>query len=182
MTDEIICSECGRPNLIEAEKCWYCQFPLEKPADKETKTDRGSEDEVDPQSGEQDQGIETSNTKGNENDIPEWLKRVRELKKADQEDEEEDDEWRQEKLFGGVTEEKPQRSQRKSEPRNTPKPRAEKTKAHAETPPQPEFNHSLSKHKLNPEKTNNEGKSNEVPAPGQDNLPDGFIPLNTKEG
>ena len=67
--DEIICPECGRPNLIEAEKCWYCQVPLVNQKD-------ASEDLSEP--GGQETGEEAANKKSpaseeNEENLPEWL-------------------------------------------------------------------------------------------------------------
>jgi hypothetical protein len=95
--DEIICPECGRPNLIEAEKCWYCQSPLVKNEDVSEElsgSDAG-------QTGEAASNNKPSASDDNEENLPEWLKRIRELKKADT-PVEEVDEWQQEKLFPGL--------------------------------------------------------------------------------
>ena len=94
--EEITCPQCGRPNLIEAEKCWYCQtvlerdlmtggegnstVPQEKPSTADTKTKPADQMQIDQ-------------------DIPDWLKRIRELKKADEPPEEEDPDWQQQNLF-----------------------------------------------------------------------------------
>ena len=48
--DEIICPECGRPNLAEAEKCWYCQVPLVK-SDGDTGQSEKTLDSADEKSG-----------------------------------------------------------------------------------------------------------------------------------
>ena len=95
--DEIICPECGRPNLVEAEKCWYCQSPL---VSKEEVSEEFSETDAE-QAGEDSAGSQPSAPQENEENLPEWLKRVRELKKADT-PVEEVDEWQQEKLFPGL--------------------------------------------------------------------------------
>ena len=74
--DEIICPECGRPNLVEAEKCWYCQVPL---VSKEDVSEELSETDADRQGKIREQQI--SRLEENEENLPEWLKRIRELKK-----------------------------------------------------------------------------------------------------
>lgn len=96
--DETICPECGRPNLIEAEKCWYCQVPL---INKESLPDETSGSHAE-QLGEENANTKSASLEDNEENLPEWLKRIRELKKADT-PVEELDEWRQEKLFPGLT-------------------------------------------------------------------------------
>jgi hypothetical protein len=101
--DEIICPECGRPNLIEAEKCWYCQVPLVEKEDQSNDSD----DENEANTGQQlDASLDkkSAGTEENEENLPEWLKRIRQLKKADT-PVEEVDEWQQEKLFPGLTQE-----------------------------------------------------------------------------
>ena len=95
--DEIICPECGRPNLIEAEKCWYCQNPLAKTEDD---LEEPSEHDAE-QPSEMASNSKAPSVEENEENLPEWLKRVRELKKADTPIEEVD-EWQQEKLFPGL--------------------------------------------------------------------------------
>ena len=95
--DEIICPECGRPNLIEAEKCWYCQVPL---VSKEDDPDEQSEPDA-QQAGEEAANNKSAASEENDENLPEWLKRIRELKKADT-PVEEVDEWQQEKLFPGL--------------------------------------------------------------------------------
>jgi hypothetical protein len=98
--DEIICPECGRPNLVEAEKCWYCQVPL---VDKEAKEDI-SEAVSESIAGQPDDKTtlnKSTGTEENGENLPEWLKRIRELKKADT-PVEEVDQWQQEKLFPGL--------------------------------------------------------------------------------
>lgn len=93
--EEIICPECGRPNLSEAAKCWYCQKKFEK---KQEFQDNQQQSE----SGNDEQPADTetlSKRPETQEEIPEWLSRVRELKMADEEIEEQRDQWQQEALF-----------------------------------------------------------------------------------
>ncbi len=94
--EEITCPQCGRPNLIEAEKCWYCQAALEK-------NKGGSEENIPvvPKAADDavDIKIEPKDEMRTAQNIPEWLKRVRELKEADQPPEEKDPNWQQQDLF-----------------------------------------------------------------------------------
>ena len=94
--EEIICPQCGRPNLIEAKKCWYCQTVLEENirVSQENNpvipkaTDDSDEKKIDPK-----------DKKQTDHNIPEWLKHVRELKEADHPPEERDPNWQQQDLF-----------------------------------------------------------------------------------
>ena len=113
--DEIICPECGRPNLIEAEKCWYCQVPL---VNQEGASEELSEPDAE-QTGEEITNNISAISEENDENLPGWLKRIRELKKADT-PVEEVDEWQQEKLFPGLIHE------------------ADKTASHTETSTRPQ--------------------------------------------
>jgi len=84
--DEIICSKCGKANLLSDNKCRYCQAPFEKPK---------SENTTEP---------------FEEVEIPEWLIRIRELKKLDEEREKEKEKWRQQTLFGQNTDKQKQKN------------------------------------------------------------------------
>ncbi len=99
--DEKKCPVCGRPNLSQAEKCWYCQTPLEE--QKETKQNSLlSEEELLDQSGEGSSFVQSALEKqsGDQPDsTPEWLRRVRELIAAEKHDEEPVDDWQQQQLF-----------------------------------------------------------------------------------
>jgi len=94
--EEIICPQCGRPNLIEAIKCWYCQTILEN------KTGESEKNISTIPNGNRDK-IETKANSGEEThvdqNIPEWLKHIRDLKEADQPPEEKDPNWQQQDLF-----------------------------------------------------------------------------------
>ncbi len=89
--DEIICPQCGKANLLSDINCRFCQAPLEK-----------SGTEPAPQA-----------------EIPEWLKRIRELKALDEEREKEKEKWRQQTLFGQNNDQQKQKNkvpEKKSEP------------------------------------------------------------------
>lgn len=102
--EEIICPQCGRPNLIKAKKCWYCQIILEKHTGKSQKNTLSvpkiNHEKIEKIADPEEKKLTDQN-------IPEWLRRIRELKKADQPPEEKDPNWRQQDLF--VSEEKPQK-------------------------------------------------------------------------
>jgi hypothetical protein len=104
--EEIICPQCGRPNLIEAEKCWYCQTILEKNMgenkEKSSVIPKAIDDEVEKKI------VPEYEEQSNQN-IPDWLKRVRDLKEADQPPEERDPNWQQQDLF--ISKEKPQKQE-----------------------------------------------------------------------
>ena len=98
--EEIVCPHCGRPNLVEAEKCWYCQTVL-----KVVHQDPNSASEIPLEidaldmDSTQAQSEETHSDNETNKDIPEWLKKVRELKHADQPEEPQDPTWHQEDIF-----------------------------------------------------------------------------------
>jgi hypothetical protein len=94
--EDIICPECGRPNLFEAEKCWYCQIDLQdiKRNEMESHSTESINGDI-----SQDKAEISNSTEESEQFIPEWLKRVRELKEADQPPEENDPSWEQQHLF-----------------------------------------------------------------------------------
>ena len=99
--DEIICPECGRPNLAEAEKCWYCQVVLIKDSSESMPSENLQDFEI------LDSTASSQPEEQPEENVPDWLKRVRELRKADQPEEEESSQWQQDKLFKGQAEIKP---------------------------------------------------------------------------
>ena len=111
--EEIICPQCGRPNLIEAKKCWYCQTILEKNTGENQEESSSIPTKADDQ-------VEKKTVPGDEKqpeqDIPKWLKRVRELKEADQPPEEKDPNWQQQKFFPSEKKQKKQKTQEKKQP------------------------------------------------------------------
>jgi hypothetical protein len=180
MSDEIICSECGRPNLPEAEKCWYCQALL-----KETTQGEPGDDEVKTT---EEIGVQEHSAGGLEpekivEDIPEWLKRVRELKKADQPEEEEEDQWRQQILFESQVKEKSVvKTSGVTKPRTASKPSEDKP----ESPSKKEETALFTQESENSEPESSlletENTGSETSDEGEAELPDGFTPLDTNKG
>jgi len=74
--EEVICPHCGKTNLATDKFCHQCLKPLG------AKNSSEGKDEYDTE------------------EIPEWLKRIRELKRIDEEREKEKEKWRQQSLFG----------------------------------------------------------------------------------
>jgi len=179
MSDEITCSECGRPNLPEAEKCWYCQTPL-RTQEENSDTEPGEDLDV---SAEMHEANEMHSGEKPDEDIPEWLKRIRELKKADQPEEEEEDQWRQQILFdsgqNAPSKKKPSRS---STPRPVSRPDLDKSSPQSGIEyesPQNEEAQPLP----HPFLDKKAAAYNPEPADLDDEeLPDGFTPLDTKQG
>ena len=113
--DEKKCPVCGRPNLVQAKKCWYCQAPLEEPEESHQNSLLSDEELLD-QSGDRSSFVQSAieeesheQSKEKIDNTPEWLRRVRELIAADKQQEEPVDDWQQQQLFDvpGKKESKP---------------------------------------------------------------------------
>jgi len=173
--DETICPECGRPNLAEAVKCWYCQKILE--SDSEKKIPEETPDAI-LKTNLQD--FDDKERMGNqEGEVPDWLRRIRELKKADQELEDESERWQQEQLFSGKSGDIEQSQKKQKENENiTPQKKIHK---HPPRIAKEDSNPSL----LEPKQSNalsDEGKINNLQtnhsvADSHEDLPEGFTPL-----
>jgi len=172
--DEIICPECGRPNLVEAEKCWYCQVPLvSKENDSEEFSDANAEME-----GNDTAGSRPPAPAENEENLPEWLKRIRELKKADTPIEEVD-EWQQEKLFPGLAQDADGPTTR-SEPPSHPPRGYEKADPKPVIPEgQPMLDEALVEDDLKEIRMTDVGapQAKDEPDDPEEELPEGFTPL-----
>ena len=151
--DEIICSKCGKANLLSNKKCRYCQSPFVK-----------SESVLAAEPLE-------------EIEIPEWLKRIRELKKLDEEREKEKEKWRQQTLFGQNNDKKKQKN-KMEEKKPEPVKRIEN------------FSTDQTKDLKNPPKINipevkplfhPENEEEKKVSSGKDDLPEGFHPLSIDE-
>ncbi len=179
MSDEITCSECGRPNLPEAEKCWYCQTPL-RTHEENPETDTGEDFDV---SAETQEASEMHSVEKPDEDIPDWLKRIRELKKADQPEEEEEDQWRQQILFdSGHNEPSKKKPSRASTPRLAAKSDHDKSSPHSDIEEEP-LQNEKAQSLPDPHLDRREPDDNtEAIDPGDDELPEGFMPLDTKKG
>jgi hypothetical protein len=175
--DEIICPECGRPNLVEAEKCWYCQIPLVEKNDNEDISEESSES-ITSQPDDKTTNNKSAGTEGNEENLPEWLKRIRELKKADT-PVEEVDQWQQEKLFPGLTQDADKAASR-IEASNRPQKIYEAPDPKPVIPEgQPLLEVTPAEENLDEEATPDiEVIQDEVePGDSEDDLPEGFTPL-----
>ena len=172
--DEIICPECGRPNLVEAEKCWYCQVPL---VSKKDVSEELSETEADEE-GEEIANNRSSTPQDNEDNLPEWLKRIRELKKADTPVEEVDD-WQQEKLFPGLAQEPDGPASRSEAPIRSPR-ASEKPDPKPVIPEgQPMLDEAPVESEPDEEMMPEESvpQDEEGPSDSENELPEGFTPL-----
>jgi len=182
-TDEIICTNCGRPNLPEAVKCWYCQIPLEK----ESKSEEAVEEEAQAPA-------ETAQTKEApavkpEEEIPDWLKRIRKLKEADHIDDDIEDQWQQQDLFNDPDDEAEmpheaehkRQGKAKSQPVEKKQPEVEKP-AQAADPDEDKSQPALDMQEKQEEKAAqnlpDQDKTEEEP-PSED-LPDGFVKFDSK--
>jgi len=98
--DEIICPICGRGNTLQAINCRYCQVPLDKPEKPLTNQLFESVDNPEFIKKRPSSKSKPGEDPSVDENTPEWLKRIRELKKADEEHEREKEKWRQQTLFG----------------------------------------------------------------------------------
>lgn len=178
MMDEIICAACGRPNLAEAVKCWYCQEALEKQSGL-----KGEPVPQEPPANQEEQAQPEAEAQADnrETDLPEWLKRIRAMKEADLQKEEERSRWQQQVLFSGGASKTPDTASRRgSGKRRVQPPRQAEPEAPAparDTPAQPP---SPARGVKDGDKTELkvEDKESEIPTGGSsEDLPDGFVPL-----
>jgi hypothetical protein len=171
--DEIICSECGRPNLPEAVKCWYCQHPLEIFSDNQSFETTADENLAAKDSKEP---LEVFENQSEEKDIPEWLKRVREQVRNDQEIEEEE-KWKQEGFFRS---EESAEFNKNDSGRAKQKPRGKQKKKPVEKPIQEKLvgeQAMEADHLINNQETEEDTELNVE----ESDLPDGFIQLPSED-
>jgi hypothetical protein len=172
--DEIICPECGRPNLSEAEKCWYCQVSLVKNGPDAGLLEQISDPAADKTSVENPTGKSPVKDDSSE-DLPDWLKRIRELKKADQ-PLEEIDQWQQEKLFAGQAGDSEDPLDQPEFLRRISKPRVD-----AESRPAiPEVQPMLEETPMEKKSEAHDEAVDSKPDPSDEDLPDGFTPFKTE--
>jgi hypothetical protein len=172
--DEIICPECGRPNLSEAVKCWYCQVPLLRD-DADASLLNVTRDSATGKSADENPTGNTPSRDDSTEDLPDWLKRIRELKKADQ-PAEEIDQWQQEKLFAGHAEEQ-------EKPSDQPEYLRKISRSHTGQDPKPVIPQTqpmLEETPAEEELENNDGFTSLESDQADDDLPDGFTPLKTE--
>jgi len=118
--DDIICPECGRPNLIEAKKCWYCQTDLS--SIKETMADNEPPVQEEPTPTQAQPEMDTPAEEDEE--IPEWLTKIRKKIEEERGPEEELPYWKQKDIFGGDK----KIAAKSSKVKHTPKTRANNPK------------------------------------------------------
>lgn len=189
MMDEIICPACGRPNLIEAEKCWYCQVPFLK-EDQNVEEPAVEEVEMpDQPDSHEDAGAGLESAAQTNEDIPEWLKRIRDMKAEEQEKEAERIRWQQQALFAGKTTESHPPAAQKDKPKRMPrqKPGPKKDASRSDTHDNPDHPENADASKDNPapepppilaQELNSEIEEHNPPEEDlSGDLPEGFIPL-----
>jgi hypothetical protein len=153
--DEVICPHCGKANLLSEKLCHYCQTPLRSSAT-DNKDNAPAEEE-----------------------IPAWLKRIREMKKIDEEREKEKDKWRQQTLFGQNTEPQKTRPNTSEKKHDAPRPVAgQPPTATAKNSP-PLFSPQIH----SKENVASPGTTTYETPPGAEkkDLPEGFQPLSLDE-
>ena len=178
--DEIICPACSRPNLSEAEKCWYCQLPLphETP---EGETEASFEEAFDiSESTQSPLTAADAETSMNE-DIPEWLSRIRALKAHEIQEDEERTRWQQQALFAGKSPESVPQQRKSKNPSAHPPRRRTVQPADEDNQEKDAESAKPSSLPLTQSSDNNTGQvnpmqesSDELPP---DDLPEGFTPL-----
>ena len=166
--NEVICPRCQGVNVATALVCRYCHASLGKTHPFPSNPKNTSRDNL-PSS---------PTTPENQEDeaIPEWLRRVRELKKADEEKERERERWRQQSFLTPES-----NASKKS--KTTPSETKNKTSKKIHSPSidvESAKSQKLVKETSSPA-LETEGKSNksnrEDPSDENDNLPEGFTPL-----
>jgi len=80
---DIICPICNRVNESSAERCWYCQAILIK--DQPTGTGNDPENDKEKNQIGSSQYSEQAPASGNNEEIPDWLARIRQLEKEEHE-------------------------------------------------------------------------------------------------
>lgn len=168
--DKVRCPRCQGLNPATALTCRFCHSSLKKNITTSQNTTGvfSNSASTNPQPSSPDE---------DENNIPEWLKKVRELKKADEEKEREKEQWRQQSFLNpdgnAAAKSKTTSSATKSKPtRKTHSSSNEGNPTQPHTTPKGETNSILpeTEKKSTPSEGNDSLNEN-------DNLPDGFTPI-----
>jgi hypothetical protein len=151
--DEVICPHCGKANLLSDRFCHYCQSPLVETRSEESEGDT------------------------HEEEVPEWLKRIRELKRIDEERERDKEKWRQQTLFGQSNDQQKQKANHAEKKPISPHPSG----SHVTSRKSPTL--PISQHPDNQPKpsSSNVDSASHPSTPGENELPDGFMPLSIDE-
>jgi hypothetical protein len=151
--DEVICPHCGKKNTSVDRFCHQCLKPLRlSPSDKVNESQAGEE-------------------------VPEWLKRIRELKRADEEREREKEKWRQQTLFGQNGDAKKGKDASTEKKNVTPQSTSERKQPSIKQP-------SPFHPPINIEQKNSTSSNQTAAHTNQDDgksLPEGFLPLSIDE-
>ena len=176
-TEEIICTNCGRPNLPEAVKCWYCQIPLKT----EEEENQASSEYTEPETHKPHKPDQHAKVYADNEDIPDWLKRIREMKEEERAKEEERDQWQQRDLFSksdrsedAATREK-KRHGKASGKSQRPAPKVKKTASQSK----PDINKDTEPKEKNKPSAPAKKDEPELDIPPED-LPDGFVKFDSK--
>ena len=168
--EDLICPECGRPNLSEAKKCWYCQTELIQPTSSQGDEQPETED-IPTVKTDTPQNSQTQEE--TEENIPEWLLNIRKRIESDRGPEEELPYWKQKDIFGG---EKKITDKTTREKKNT---RTKKTKQlESDIKTEEDEKTSTKKETKNADKIDSANKTQDaIPEDLSDDLPDGFVKL-----
>jgi hypothetical protein len=178
--DELICPICGRANLISAVNCRYCQTSLEQ---KSSQSDDMLFSSKDLTSNPNKPNLPSKPNPQDENPLeaeePEWLKRIRELKQADEAKEKEREQWRQQTFFGQEgnkkTNHKSADNQKKLKPTTVEPHAVQVTQSEAQIKP-PQGDESKSE---TPKIPDNDDENESLGDVSSD-LPNGFTPLSNE--
>ncbi|BBB47477.1 hypothetical protein [Pelolinea submarina] len=172
-TQEIICTNCGRPNLPEAVKCWYCQTELrsgDQPADQQ------EDDYPDPEAAAGQAPSASEPVQNEEENIPEWLQRIREKEQKERASQEARDQWQQQMLFNGAAPHAQPEEEHGNEPKETHRPPKEPPAVVKEEPVEQPPLESVQPQPPQPKSVKTIDEEDEIPLDDtSDDLPEGFI-------
>jgi len=172
-SDEKICPICGRPNLKKATKCWYCQSPLDSEEQHEQQGSLISGAANIQARADRTSFVKSTIERHEDDKIPEWLKRIRELKASGEQADDNKDRWQQQHLFKNYhrKNKKIAKSQSKS---GTEKPKKTKIKAKYRYHP---IVKKAAQKKISPTNLSSPYKGKHKGNP--EGLPDGFVDFST---
>jgi hypothetical protein len=168
--DEVTCPKCQGLNPATALTCRFCHSPLTKNilTPQSTAGILGNSTSTNPQPSSPDE---------NENNIPEWLKKVRELKKADEEKEREKEQWRQQSFLNPDGNPAAKSKTTSSATKSKPSKKIHPSSVEGE-PTQPHTTPKAETDSISPKAESKSNPAAEKDSPDEnDDLPEGFTPL-----
>ena len=182
-SQEIICTNCGRPNLPEAVKCWYCQTELTSGEEMDQLTDEMIPEVESPAEQAGPAAKSAPDAAGNEEEnIPEWLQRIREKEQKERASQAARDQWQQQALFNGSSGPRPAADEQHEQVKAQTHKHKEKQQPAEPTPPveeEPVEQPPLASAQARPRKPKEAeiiiGEDEILPEESSDDLPDGFI-------